>query len=116
MLLILPFPRVQGDEIKAFQVMVFGQPLSDKELAQVKQMVKDHGKKKNQAGAFDENDHMTLAGFYLMQEVFLQKGRTELVWQVCFFGTPSTIQRGLDYCRSVRNTTWIARVCVCVTC
>ena len=113
MLLILPFPRVQGDEIKAFQVMVFGQPLSDKELAQVKQMVKDHGKKKNQAGAFDENDHMTLAGFYLMQEVFLQKGRTELVWQVCFLGHHQ--QSNVDSITAgqcvIRHG---SRVCVCV--
>lgn len=74
------------DDLKAFQVTVFKQQLSDKELEQVKQMVKDSAEQSGlgMANAFtnDEAQDMTLLGFHQMQKVFLQKGRTELVWQM----------------------------------
>ena len=75
---------LSSEEIKAFQVHVFNQPLENAELEQVKKMVKDYAEKQtaDRRDAFTAEDEMTLAGFHLMQEVFLTKARTELVWQV----------------------------------
>lgn len=74
------------DDLKSFQVAVFKQDLSDKELQQVKQMVKNSAEQSGlgMANAFTNNEaqDMTLLGFHQMQKVFLQKGRTELVWQM----------------------------------
>eukprot|EP01044_Picomonas_judraskeda_P006929 COSAG03_NODE_717_length_6119_cov_44.906645_2_plen_736_part_00 len=78
------------EDLKGFQVTVFKQELSDQELAQVKQMVKDNAQQSGLglANAFtnthseDLPQDMTLLGFHQMQKVFLQKGRTELVWQM----------------------------------
>ena len=74
------------EDLKGFQVTVFKQELSDKELEQVKQMVKEASEQSGLgvASAFttDDAQSMTLLGFHQMQKVFLQKGRTELVWQM----------------------------------
>lgn len=78
------------DDLKGFQVTVFKQELSDKELEQVKQMVKDNAEQSKVIQAFTADDEMTLNGFHLMQAVFMQKGRYELVWQMLW-------EYGYDY-------------------